>query len=66
MGGLNDGMRILASFFVGPLAAFTLNSELLTAIMGDESRAKKVSSINKNSRTNNNTAEDGKKMNSWY
>ena len=66
MGGLYDGTRLIASFFVGPLAAFTLNSELLTAIMGDESRAKKVSSINKNSRTNNNTAKDGKKMNSWY
>ena len=32
VGGLFDGLKLIAQFIVGPLAAFTLNSELLSQI----------------------------------
>lgn len=44
VGGLYDGMSLIARIFIGPLTIFTLNSELLAAISGGNSHTKKVSS----------------------
>ena len=50
VGGLYDGMSLIARIFVGPVTALALHSELLSAVSSDISRGHNVPPLVPNNR----------------